>query len=269
PPSDRPRDARSALGGRQYPLHHSAGPAPGPPLSRPKWNFAGRSPSKAFILRTLDSSTPPPISEPVVHASIGKYARRTLSALCCAVAILTAGCHGHPSTSGYGIMWVTLTDEPGDFTSYIVTIDSVTLTRNDGAVVSVIGTPEIVNFAQYGNIAEMWGSGAVPEGTYVSATITLDFTNASITVMQNGKPVQATVVDAATGAAATTYSVQVNFDPAHQPTITPTYASTSAVPLTIDLNVAASSLVDATSSPPVVRVRPYLTAGYLPDNTKL
>src|SRR5208283_382379 len=165
PPSDRPRDARSALGGRQYPLHHSAGPAPGPPLSRPKWNFAGRSPSKAFILRTLDSSTPPPISEPVVHASIGKYARRTLSALCCAVAILTAGCHGHPSTSGYGIMWVTLTDEPGDFTSYIVTIGAVTLT--------------------------------------------------------------------------------------------------------IDLNVAASSLVDATSSPPVVRVRPYLTAGYLPDNTKL
>ncbi len=185
-----------------------------------------------------------------------------------------AGCHGHPSTSGYGIMWVTLTDEPGDFTSYIVTIDSVTLTRNDGVVVTVIGTPEVVNFAQYGNIAEMWGSGAVPVGTYVSATITLDYNTASITVMQNGKPVQATVVDAVTGAACATsgtcsYSVSVNFDPAHQPTITPTYASTSAVPLAIDLNVAASSLVDATSSPPVVRVRPYLSAGYLPDNTKL
>jgi len=209
-----------------------------------------------------------------VHASIGKYARRTLSALGCAVAILTAGCHGHPSTSGYGVMWATVTDEPGDFTSYIITINSVTLTRNDGVVVTIIGTPEIVNFAQYSNIAEMWGSGAVPVGTYVSATITLDYNSASITVMQNGKPVQATVVDAVTGAACATsatcsYSVAVNFDPAHQPTITPTYASTSAVPLAIDLNVAASSLVDATSSPPVVRVRPYLTAGYLPDNTKL
>jgi len=209
-----------------------------------------------------------------VHASIGKYARRTLSALGCAVAILTAGCHGHPSTSGYGVMWATVTDEPGDFTSYIITINSVTLTRNDGVVVTMIGTPEIVNFAQYSNIAEMWGSGAVPVGTYVSATITLDYNSASITVMQNGKPVQATVVDAVTGAACATsatcsYSVAVNFDPAHQPTITPTYASTSAVPLAIDLNVAASSHVDATSSPPVVRVRPYLTAGYLPDNTKL
>src|SRR5271167_2659132 len=76
--------------------------------------------------------------ELVVHASFGKYARRALSALFCAVAILAAGCHGHSATSGYGIMWVTLTDEPGDFTSYIVTIDSVTLTRSDGVVATAI-----------------------------------------------------------------------------------------------------------------------------------
>ena len=245
-------------------------PRPAARLSRSKMELC-----RALALESLYSThprffNPSTISEPVVHASIGKYARRTLSALCCAVAILTAGCHGGtPAPAATASCGSTLTDEPGDFTSYIVTIDSVTLTRNDGVVVTMIGTPEIVNFAQYSNIAEMWGSGSVPVGTYVSATITLDYTNASISVLQNGKPVQATVVDAVTGAAPRTYSVAVNFDPAHQPTITATYASTSAVPLAIDLNVAASSIVDATSSPPVVRVRPYLTAGYLPDNTKL
>jgi len=192
-----------------------------------------------------------------------------VSALGCAVAILLAACHGHPNTSGYGIMWTTLTDEPGDFTSYIVTIDSVTLTRSDGAVVTAIATPEIVNFAQYANIAEMWGSGAVPVGTYVSATITLDYTNAAITVMVDGVPKLATLKDAVTGGTATTYSVVVDFDPKNQPTITPTYASTSALRLAIDLNLAASSVIEAASSPPVVLVRPYLTAGVLPADTKL
>ncbi len=229
---------------------------------------------RTFALESLYSTHPRflnpfAILELAVHALFGNYARRALSALCCAVAILAAGCHGHPSTSGYGIMWVTVTDEPGDFTSYIVTIDSVTLTRNDGAVVTMIGTPEVVNFAQLYNIAEMWGSGAVPVGTYVSATITLDYTNAFISVMRNGLPVQATLVDAVTGGIPTTYSVAVNFDPAHQPTITSTYASTSALRLAIDLNVAASSVVDATSTTPVVRVRPYLTASVLPADTKL
>jgi hypothetical protein len=198
-----------------------------------------------------------------------KYARRAASAAACFAAIILAGCHGQPNTSGYGIAWVSLTDEPGDYTSYVVTIDSVTLTRNDGAVVTAVGTPEVVDMTQVHNIAELWSSGAIPEGTYVSATITVDYTSAAITVLAKGVPTTATVLDYTTHTAPTTYAVTVNFDPHDQPTITPTFASTSALLFAIDFNLAASGWVDTTKEGPVVYVRPFFTVGHLPDDTKL
>jgi hypothetical protein len=204
-----------------------------------------------------------------VHVSIGKYARQAVSALLCAVAILAAGCHNNNYTSGYGIAWVTMTDEPGDYTSYIVTITSVTLTDNLGNVVSAAGVPEIVNFAQLNNYAELWSSSGIPNGTYLSATINLDYTNAAITVMVNGVPQAAKLLDYTTGTAPTTYAVTVKFDPANPLVITPTYASTSAQRLAIDFNLAASGRVDLATSPATVLVRPFLTAGILPADTKL
>jgi hypothetical protein len=204
-----------------------------------------------------------------VHLRIRKYARRAASAAACFAAIIAAGCHGQPNISGYGIAWVSLTDEPGDYTSYVVTIDSVILTRNDGAEVTAVGTPEIVDMTQVHNIAELWSSGAIPEGTYVSATITVDYTSAAITVLRNGVPTTATVLDYTTHTAPTTYAVTVNFDPHDQPTITPTYASTSALLFAIDFNLAASGWVDATKEGPVVYVQPFFTVGHLPDDTKL
>jgi len=204
-----------------------------------------------------------------VSASLGKYVRQAVSALLCAVAIVAAGCHNNNLTSGYGIAWTTVTDEPGDYTSYIVTIDSVTLTSNTGAVVTAAGIPEIVNFAQYYNIAELWSSSGIPTGTYVSATINLSYTNAAITVMVNGVPQTAKLLDYTTGAVPTTYAVTVNFDPANPLVITPTFASTSAQRLAIDFNLAASGRVDLTTNPATVLVRPFLTAGILPSDTKL
>jgi hypothetical protein len=204
-----------------------------------------------------------------VHLRVRKYARRAASAAACFAAIIAAGCHGQPNISGYGIAWVSLTDEPGDYTSYVVTIDSVIFTRNDGAVVTAVGTPEVVDMTQVHNIAELWSSGAIPEGTYVSATITVDYTSAAITVLRNGVPTTATVLDYTTHTAPTTYAVTVNFDPHDQPTITPTYASTSALLFSIDFNLAASGWVDATKEGPVVYVQPFFTVGHLPDDTKL
>jgi hypothetical protein len=198
---------------------------------------------------------------------LSKIAHKAVSALMCAVAIL-AGCHNNNLTSGYGIAWVQFTDEPGDYSAYIVTIDSITLTRNDGAVVTAIATPEIIDFTQLDRYAEMWGSSAIPTGIYVSATITLDYTNAYIATMVNGLPQKATILDYTTRTAPTTYAITVDFDPANQPNITPTYASTSAVRLAIDFDLAASGLV-VTGSPPIVNVRPFVTTTILPADTKL
>jgi hypothetical protein len=192
-----------------------------------------------------------------------------VSALCCAVALLTAGCHSNSQTSGYGVEWVTVTDDPGDFTSYIVTIDSITMTRTDGAVVTAASVPEIVDLAQLNNFAEMWGSTAIPIGQYVSATITMDYTNASVAVMVNGVPTKVTLVDPVSKSAPTTYSITVAFDPNNMPNITPTYASTSAQRLALNFNLAASGLLSLATTPPVLTVRPFVTASVQPADTKL
>ncbi|HEY3852246.1 MAG TPA: hypothetical protein VGL87_14815 [Steroidobacteraceae bacterium] len=198
-----------------------------------------------------------------------------MSALVCLAAVVAAGCHGQGNISYYGTAWVDVSDEPGDFTSYIVTIDSVTLTRSDGYVIEAVGTPEIVDLTQVHNIAELWSSGSIPDGTYTSATITMDYTpvpsggSSVISVMVNGQPQAANVLDAVTGTTPTTYSITTNFDPANLPTITPTYASTSAVLLSIGFDLAATGVVDLSTSPATFRVRPYVTIGMQAPDRKL
>jgi hypothetical protein len=195
-----------------------------------------------------------------------------LGALLFAVAIFAAGCHNNNLYSDYGDAWVTLTDSPGDFTSYIVNVDSLTLTRSDGVVVTALATVETVDLTKLNNIAELWGTATIPIGTYKSASIVLDYTSAVISVMVNGKPVQATVVDS-TGAAVTTQTINVNLDvtdaAADQLTIAPTYATTAAQRLAVDFNLAASTAsINLATSPPTVVVKPYLTAAIAPADNK-
>jgi hypothetical protein len=192
-----------------------------------------------------------------------------MSALLCAVAIFAAGCHKNNLTSGYGVAWVTLTDQPGDFSSYIVDVDSITLTRNDTASVTALGTPETVDFTKLGDLSELWGSATIPVGTYTSASIILDYTSAVISVMVGGVPQKATVVDS-TGKPVTLQTIQVNLDPAGQLTVPSTYATTSAQRLAIDFNLAASTVsVNTTTSPATVTVKPYLTVGVAASDQKL
>jgi hypothetical protein len=138
-----------------------------------------------------------------VHSLSGRFALKPLSALLCAAAVILAGCHHNNLNSGYGIGWVTLTDSPGDFASYIVNVDSVTLTGKAYGVVTAVAVVETVDFTKLDNIAELWSSASIPNDTYLSATIVLDYTSADITVMVNGLPQTAKVVDT-TGTVATT-----------------------------------------------------------------
>jgi hypothetical protein len=191
-----------------------------------------------------------------------------LSALFCATAIFAAGCHHTNYTSGYGIAWVTLSDTPGDFTGYTVNVNSVTLTGTVVGVVTAVAAVETVDFTKLNNISELWSTASIPNDTYTKASIVLDYTNANISVMVNGVPTKAKVVDAK-GAAVTTQTINVTFDPSHPLVIQPTYASSSAVRLAIDLNLAASNVVNLATSPPTVTVQPFATAATSASDTKL
>ena len=190
------------------------------------------------------------------------------TSILCALACLAAGCHSPHLTSGFGVIWVTLSGEASDFSSYIVKVDSVTLTRSDGAVVTALATAENVDFAKLGNVAELWGTGTIPVGSYKSATITLDYTNANISVMVNGVATAVTVVNA-TGAAVTTTPVLMTFDTANPLVIQPTGTSSSARRLAIDFNLPASGLLSFATSPAKLTVSPFVTAGVLAPDLKL
>ncbi len=190
-----------------------------------------------------------------------------MGVMLCAFAVFAAGCHGNNQYSEYGDVWVTLTDDPGDFTSYIVNIDSITLTRSDGVVVTALATVETVDFAKLNDHAELWGTATIPIGTYTSASVVLDYTSAIISVMQNGLPAKATVVDS-TGAAVTAATINVIFDTANPLVIAPTYATTAAQRLAVDLNLFASTgYINLMTSPATVQVKPYMSLAIAaPDN---
>jgi hypothetical protein len=208
-----------------------------------------------------------------VHPLSVRYARNSLSALLCAAAIFAAGCHSNNYNSGYGIAWVTLSDTPGDFTGYTVNVGPVTLTGKGYGAITAVQAVETVDFTKLNNISELWSAASIPNDTYSSASIVLDYTNANISVMVNGVPTKANLVDsagkpvtAANGNAVQT--INVTFDPNHPLVIQATNSSSSAQRLALDLNLAASNVVNMGTSPPTVTVHPFMTAATSAPDTK-
>jgi hypothetical protein len=202
-----------------------------------------------------------------VHPLFGRFARKHSRALLCAAAIFAAGCHHNNNNSGYGIGWITLSSTPSDFTSYIVNVDSVTLTGSTYGVITAVATVETVDFTKLQNVAELWSSASIPNDTYTSAAIVLDYTSANISVMVNGVPQKAKVVDT-TGAAVTTQTVNVTLDPHNRLVIVPTLSSSSAQRVAIDLDLAASNVVNFATNPVTVTVKPFLTVATSPPDAK-
>jgi sulfur transfer complex TusBCD TusB component (DsrH family) len=201
-----------------------------------------------------------------VHPSFGRFARQYLRVFLCAAAVLSAGCHHNNQNSGYGIGWFTLTGRQGEFTSYTVNVDSVTLTGVAYGTISPVTTPETVDFMKLKDISELWSAGSIPNDTYTSATIVIDYTAANIAVMVNGVPTQLTNVVDPAGAKVTTFTVNVTFDKGHQLTIVPTETSSSARRVAVDFDLAASNVVNLATK--TVAVKPFITVATSPADTK-
>ncbi len=206
-----------------------------------------------------------------MHSSLNNKAVKWAAWLgACTLGLLAGGCHHRNLNSGFGVAWTSLTtaDDVGQFTSYLVTVDSVVLVGKADGSVTAIAVPETVDFTKLASLSELWAAASVPVDTYTSAIITLDFTNAQISVMQNGVPVRATIKNAA-GAAPTTIAVTVNFDPANEPTFQPTFGTSNALRLAFNFDLNASSKIDLTTSPPTVTVNPFMSVSTTASDTKL
>ena len=200
-----------------------------------------------------------------------KAANRLVALLsACAFGLIAAGCHHDNLNSGFGVAWTTLatTDDRGQFTSYLVTIDSVVLVGKLNGAISAIAVPETVDFTKLTNLSELWSTASLPVDTYTSAIITLDYTSAQISVMVNGAPVKVNVVDPS-GVVPTTVAVTVNFDTANQLTLQPTFATSDALRLAINYDITASNKVDLTTSPPTLTVKPFFSVSTAAPDNKL
>jgi Domain of unknown function (DUF4382) len=179
----------------------------------------------------------------------------TACALALGLATL-AGCH--PSslvTYGTGVVTMHDASEDRDFVSYIVNVDTITLTRTDGVVVEPFATPEIVDLAKLHDLTELVENPAIPIGTYTSLELVLDYTSPDITVNVNGVVTLASPIDT-TGAPMLTSTLTVNFDPNNPLVIN----ANECTRLAIDFNLAAANTVNFSASPLTVTVQPFVAA---------
>jgi hypothetical protein len=184
--------------------------------------------------------------------------------------LAAAGCHHSNLDSGFGVAWTTLstTGDPSPFSSYIITVDSVVLVGKEVGAVSAIAVPETIDFTKLNNLSELWATASLPTDTYTSAIITFDFTSAQISVMVNGVPTTATVVDPS-GAVLTAVTLTIDLDPNNPLILQPTFATSNALRLAFNLDMSASNSVNMATSPPTVTVKPVMSVSTLQPDTKL
>jgi hypothetical protein len=176
------------------------------------------------------------------------------------------------NTYTYGTPIITFSATPGPFTAYIAEIDQIVLTRTDNTPVYPLLQPQIVDFAKLADTTEVFGAPAIIEGSYISASITVNYAastyqlaGALLYMNVNGKSTQVTAVDTSgKGTAATSITYTVKFDPGN-PLVIKHGVST---PLEFNFDLGASSSVNTTTSPYQVTVRPYMTGTTKPNYNK-
>ncbi len=198
--------------------------------------------------------------------------RRTSASLAVLAAVLLAlSACGTGTGSGTadtgtdtGQVLVGLTDAEGDFVRYAVDVDRLELTRADGTVVEALPLETRIDFAELTDLTEFLTAATVPQGAYVSATLSLDYSDAEILVEgPEGSPVEAVATDE-TGTPLTTLELRVELSNRHRLVVAP------GVPalLTLDFDLEATHEVDLSVSPARVTVEPVLVAEVNPDTPK-
>ena len=105
-------------------------------------------------------------------------------------AAVAFGLYACKNSDGEGVVAIGLTDKQGDFLTYTVDVTSLTLIKADGTFVQALPQRTRVDFARFVDLTEFVTAATIPAGTYVSATLNADYTNADIQVDDgNGVPV--------------------------------------------------------------------------------
>jgi hypothetical protein len=186
------------------------------------------------------------------------FAFVALSMLVFGIAGCSSGGSSYVNPIDEGEIVISLTDTAGDFATYTVDVLSLNLTKANGAEVAALPLSTRIDFAQYTEMTEFLTAATVPSGTYVAATMTLDYRNADIRV-DNGSDESVQVADIVdeNGDPITTLEVSVQLEDRNSLTIV------RGVPahLMLDFDLQASNQIDfAVPEAPVLTVDPFLVA---------
>jgi hypothetical protein len=169
----------------------------------------------------------------------------------------------NPPNSTQGKVVVALTDADGDFLSYIVDVESITLRRAGGGTVETLPTTTRIDFAELTEFSEIFSAATLAPADFDGGTIRLNYANAEISVERGGNIVAATAVDA-DGNALGVVDLEIRLDNREHLIVT---AGRTAF-LTIDFDLAASHEIDLSVTPALVTARPYLVAEVQPVTEK-
>ena len=170
---------------------------------------------------------------------------------------------GSCANNDCGTLLLSLTDADGDFVSYSVDVLSIELERANGATVETLPKKVRVDFAQLTDLSDLLSVTTLAPGDFVGGTIRLDYSNAEVFVEKNGEVVQALVVDE-NGQPLGQTALEIRLADRNHLVITRGRAAFLAV----DFDLAASHEVDVTTSPPLVKTRPYIVAEVQPVDEK-
>ena len=172
------------------------------------------------------------------------------------LAAALAGCSTNEDVSN-GTPVVTVTSQAAqDFSTYVVGISLYSMTRSDGYVAYPAGYTyeEFADLTQRVDLTELLNAVGVPNGTYTSIVIGIDYTSPLVYVQ--GESTAATVEDSTATVDPGILYVTVKLDPSH-PLVVNLNQST---PLALDFNLAASNTINNSTSPATVTVRPFVEA---------
>jgi hypothetical protein len=184
---------------------------------------------------------------------------RALHLMVFGAAVLLMGCHSTRFTPGTVVVSMGNANPDPQFASYLVAVDSITLTDSNGNVVSLLSTPETIDLAKLNHMTELVEAPAIPSATYTLASFTIDYTAASIWANLDGEVVAASVI----GPDNTSLTTEVITVTLAHPLVVTQGVSGRVV---IDVDLTASNSLDTSTSPPTVTAQPFVVMTPAPED---
>lgn len=162
-----------------------------------------------------------------------------------------------------GTVMVALTDADGDFLNYTVDVLSLKLETANGRIVETLPNATRINFTDYVDLSELVTIATIPPATYVSGTISLDYTDSEVFVEADGAS-RETVVKDSSGNELTQTELKVHLSNRDQLVVRRGLPAL----LQLDFDLDASHTVDIVPTPATAVSEQFILAEVAPVDEK-